>query len=29
MANKALNLDDSDVRAHVVLGRIHIFYQRY
>ncbi len=29
MANKALSLDDADVRARVVLGRIHIFYQRY
>jgi TolB-like protein/DNA-binding winged helix-turn-helix (wHTH) protein/cytochrome c-type biogenesis protein CcmH/NrfG len=29
MANKALALDESDVRAHIVLGRIHIFYQRY
>jgi tetratricopeptide (TPR) repeat protein len=29
MANKALTLDDTDVRARVVLGRIHIFYQRY
>ncbi len=29
MANKALDLNDSDVRAHVVLGRIHIFYQRF
>jgi tetratricopeptide (TPR) repeat protein len=29
MANKALSLNDSDVRAHVVLGRIHIFYQRF
>jgi adenylate cyclase len=29
MANKALALDESDVRAHVILGRIHIFYQRY
>jgi TolB-like protein/DNA-binding winged helix-turn-helix (wHTH) protein/cytochrome c-type biogenesis protein CcmH/NrfG len=29
MANKALSLDDSDVRAHIILGRIHIFYQRY
>jgi tetratricopeptide (TPR) repeat protein len=29
MANKALSLDDSDVRAHIVLGRIHIFYQRF
>ncbi|MBR0697565.1 winged helix-turn-helix domain-containing protein [Bradyrhizobium lablabi] len=29
VANKALSLDDADVRARVVLGRIHIFYQRY
>jgi len=29
MANKALSFDDADVRARVVLGRIHIFYQRY
>ncbi|HEX5509407.1 MAG TPA: winged helix-turn-helix domain-containing protein, partial [Pseudolabrys sp.] len=29
MANKALSVDDSNVRAHVVLGRIHIFYHRY
>ena len=29
MANKALSLDNSDVRAHVILGRIHIFYHRY
>jgi adenylate cyclase len=28
-ANKALSLNDSDVRAHVILGRIHIFYRRY
>lgn len=28
-AVKALDLDDSDVRAHVVLGRISIFYHRY
>jgi adenylate cyclase len=28
-ANKALSLDDSDVRAHIVLGRIHIFRQEY
>jgi TolB-like protein len=28
-ASKALSLDPSDVRAHVTLGRIHIFYQRY
>jgi adenylate cyclase len=29
LASKALSLDDSEVRAHVILGRIHIFYQRY
>lgn len=29
MANKALSLDDADVRARVVLGHIHTFYQRY
>ena len=29
MANRALSLNDSDVRAHVILGRIHIFYHRY
>jgi TolB-like protein/DNA-binding winged helix-turn-helix (wHTH) protein/Tfp pilus assembly protein PilF len=29
MANKALALDESDVRAHIILGRIDIFYQRY
>jgi TolB-like protein/Tfp pilus assembly protein PilF len=29
MAGKALNLDDADVRARVVLGRVHIFHQRY
>ena len=29
MANKALSLDNSDVRAHIMLGRIHIFYHRY
>jgi TolB-like protein/DNA-binding winged helix-turn-helix (wHTH) protein/Tfp pilus assembly protein PilF len=28
-ANKALSLNDADVRAHVILGRIHIFYRRY
>jgi adenylate cyclase len=28
-AAKALNIDDSDVRAHVILGRIDIFYHRY
>ena len=29
MANKALSLDNSDVRAHIILGRIHIFHHRY
>jgi adenylate cyclase len=29
MANKALSMDDSDVRARIVLGRIHLFYHRY
>ena len=29
IANKALGIDDFDVRAHVVLGRIHVFYHRY
>ena len=28
-ANKALSVDDSDVRAHIILGRIHLFYHRY
>jgi len=29
LANKALRYDDSDVRARVVLGRVHLFHQRY
>ena len=29
MANKALSLNDAEVRARIVLGRIHIFYKRY
>jgi TolB-like protein/DNA-binding winged helix-turn-helix (wHTH) protein/cytochrome c-type biogenesis protein CcmH/NrfG len=29
MATKALSLNDSEVRARIVLGRIHIFYNRY
>ncbi len=29
MADKALSLDDTEVRARIVLGRIHIFYHRY
>jgi adenylate cyclase len=29
MADKALSLDESDVRAHVIRGRIHIYYHQY
>jgi adenylate cyclase len=29
MAAKALNLSDSEVRAYVILGRIHIFHHQY
>jgi adenylate cyclase len=29
MANKALSIDDFEVRARIILGRIHIFYHRY
>jgi len=29
LANKALSLNDSEVRAHVILGRIAILYHRY
>jgi TolB-like protein/DNA-binding winged helix-turn-helix (wHTH) protein len=29
MANKSLSLNDAEVRARIVLGRIHIFYKRY
>ena len=29
LANKALSLSDSEVRARIVLGRIHLFHQRY
>jgi adenylate cyclase len=29
MANKALSLSDSEVRAYVILGRIDIFHQHY
>lgn len=29
MANKALSLNDSEVRARIILGRIHIFYHNY
>ena len=29
MASKALSLNDAEVRARIMLGRIHIFYHRY
>jgi TolB-like protein/DNA-binding winged helix-turn-helix (wHTH) protein/cytochrome c-type biogenesis protein CcmH/NrfG len=29
MASKALSLNDAELRARIVLGRIHIFYHRY
>jgi TolB-like protein/DNA-binding winged helix-turn-helix (wHTH) protein/cytochrome c-type biogenesis protein CcmH/NrfG len=29
LANKALSLDESDVRAHIILGRVHISHQQY
>jgi tetratricopeptide (TPR) repeat protein len=29
MATRALSHNDSEVRAHVILGRIHIFHHRY
>ncbi len=29
LAGKALTIDDSEVRAHIMLGRVHIFYQQY
>jgi TolB-like protein/DNA-binding winged helix-turn-helix (wHTH) protein len=29
MANRALSLNDAELRARIVLGRIHIFYHRY
>jgi tetratricopeptide (TPR) repeat protein len=29
MANEALRHSDSEVRARIILGRIHVFYQRY
>jgi adenylate cyclase len=28
-ASKALSLNEDEVRAHIILGRIHIFYQRF
>lgn len=29
LANKALSINDFEVRAHVILGRIHIFHRQY
>lgn len=29
LANKSLSINDSEVRAHVILGRIHIFHRQY
>jgi tetratricopeptide (TPR) repeat protein len=29
MADKALSIDDSEVRAHIILGRIHVFNRQY
>jgi TolB-like protein/DNA-binding winged helix-turn-helix (wHTH) protein/Tfp pilus assembly protein PilF len=29
LANTALSINDSEVRAHIILGRVHIFHQRY
>jgi adenylate cyclase len=29
LAKKALSLDESDVRAHIILGRVHVFHQQY
>ena len=29
LANKALSLDESDVRAHIILGRVHVVHQQY
>ena len=29
LANKALSLSDLDVRARIILGRIHLFHQKY
>jgi tetratricopeptide (TPR) repeat protein len=29
MANRALSINDSEVRAHIILGRVHIFHQRF
>jgi len=29
LAKKALSLDESDVRAHIILGRVHVSHQQY
>jgi adenylate cyclase len=29
LAGKALTLDESEVRAHIILGHIHLFHRRY
>jgi adenylate cyclase len=29
LANKALSINDSEVRARIILGRVHIFHHRY
>lgn len=29
LANQAVGIDAADVRAHIILGRIHLFFQRY
>jgi adenylate cyclase len=29
LANRALSLDESDVRAHIILGRVHVVHQQY
>jgi adenylate cyclase len=29
IANQALSLNDSEVRAHIILARVHIFHHRY
>jgi len=29
LANRALSLDETNVLAHIVLGRVHLFYQRH
>jgi adenylate cyclase len=29
LANRALSLDDSEVRARIILAHVHLFHQRY